>query len=112
MGRTTIKLEINYSEAINNLCKTCFEDAEANGWWDKERNDGELIALMHSELSEALEVLRKPEKATEPVETELADCIIRIFDYCGARNLDLGTALVKKMEKNRGRGYKHGGKNF
>ena len=34
------------------------------------------------------------------VEVELADCVIRIADYCGARGFDLGGAVVEKMEFN------------
>jgi len=34
-------------------------NAKAKGFWDKERNDGEALALIHSEVSEALEALRR-----------------------------------------------------
>ncbi len=45
---------------INSLCHESHAIAVDRGWWDAERSDGELIALMHSELSEALEYLRHP----------------------------------------------------
>lgn len=70
------------------------------------RNDGEAIALMHSELSEALEALRKENR--ENLAEELADCVIRILDYCGGNNIDLEKVLIEKIAKNMDRPYKHG----
>jgi hypothetical protein len=82
------------------------------GWWSNldtgeplNRNDGEMIALMHSELSEALEGLRKNLMDTHlpyrpMVEVEMADTIIRIMDFCGGKGLDLGGAIVEKLEYN------------
>ncbi|MDB4312245.1 hypothetical protein N9937_02320 [bacterium] len=93
----------------------CHGLASESGWWTDldtgekdERNDGELICLMHSELSEAMEAVRKnlmdshlPHR--KGVECELADCVIRIFDYAGARDLDLGGAVVEKLVYNQNR---------
>lgn len=84
-------------------------------WWvDKDgqplqRNKGELIALMHSELSECLEGVRKSLPDTHlseyPMElVELADVIIRAFDYAEGFNLGpLGPVIIKKMLFNRER---------
>jgi len=104
--------------AIDELIMRCHKTAEEKGWWDKPRGEGELIALMHSELSEALEFLRKGNGRSDHipdylgVEEELADVLIRIFDYCGSRKLDLGGALLEKMAFNLDREYRHGGKAF
>jgi len=94
---------------INNLILECHAIAKEKGWWDDSRNDGELIALMHSELSEALEALRN-HGTKDNLAEELADCCIRIFDYCGAREINLEETLRKKIDYNKTRPYRHGKK--
>ena len=109
----------------------CHGVAIESGWWDDvktgeplERNDGEMLCLMHSELSEAMEGLRKnlmddhlPDR--KMTEVELADCIIRIMDFAGAKGYDLGGAIIEKLRYNTKRAdhkpenrAKEGGKSF
>lgn len=100
-------------------------------WWQDietglpiKRNKGELLALIHSEISEALEGERKdlmddklPHR--KMAEVELVDAIIRILDYAGGFGYDLQGAFEEKMAFNASReDHKHearriaGGKQF
>ncbi len=112
------ELAAEFVSAFNRVSSLVHETAKEKGWWDCERNLGEMIALMHSELSEALEAARhgNPQDDKIPqfsaLEAELADCIIRIMDLSAAKNLHVEEAIVAKMQFNNGRAFKHGGKLF
>ena len=120
---------------LNELMKEAHETSISKGWYDIPPSFPEVIALMHSELSEALEEYRNSTKdriralpiyysgdqyvsdaptevckKPEGIGIELADCIIRIFDTCQFRGIDLEKALSIKMAYNKTRPVKHGGK--
>ena len=85
------------------------------GWYNDpmsgepiERNFGEVVALMHSELSEALEADRKGLKDEklpyrDGREVEFADCVIRIMDTCETMGFDLAGAIIEKSRFNANR---------
>ena len=107
---------------INKLSKEAYENTVAHGWNDEDRSFGDVIALIHSELSEALEEYRNKKGFNEiyyndnnsekplGIPIELADVVIRVFDVCGKYDIDLEKAIRIKMEYNSKRPFKHGGK--
>ena len=98
---------------INEAQKTAGKIAREKGWWDDERENGTLIALMHSELSEALEADREGNlTGKDGVAEELADTVIRILDFCDNKGIDLEQEVIEKMKINADREFKHGGKKY
>ena len=95
------------------------ETAVAHGWWDQPRAVLEALALVHAEISEAVEeyridnanladVRRSDTGKPEGFGVELADAIIRILDLCEHLGIDMETLLTEKNEYNRTRPYRHG----
>lgn len=116
---------------INKLRDKCFQNALDAGWHTDletgeliERNKAEMLMLIVSEVAEAMEGVRKdlkddhlPHRSME--EVELADTVIRIMDYAGRWGLDIGGAIIEKLEYNKNRAdhkienrIKNGGKKF
>jgi NTP pyrophosphatase (non-canonical NTP hydrolase) len=130
--------EQQFVESFNILATDVYATANAKGWWD-DRNllkevaaahspeleafaeraiAGMVIALQHSELSEALEFERHGNGPDDKipqfsgVEAELADVIIRIMDMAKSRQYRVAEAIVAKMAMNKTRERLHGGKAF
>jgi NTP pyrophosphatase (non-canonical NTP hydrolase) len=117
----TQALDVNeFTGAVLNvfteLTSLCFMNAMKKGFWDKPCNDGERLALLHSEISEVLEAMRdgNPSSVKIPAyssaEEELADLIIRALDYAGGKGWDIGGAILAKMQYNSSRPHLHGRK--
>jgi len=94
---------------ITDLANEIHDTAKAHGWWEGKRSFGDLIALMHSELSEALEAYRDG-KTDAAVGIEFADVIIRVLDACVGLGYPIEKIMIEKMEYNKTRPYRHGGK--
>lgn len=100
---------------LNEMSAWIYQGNVDAGWWHDietgeplDRNKGELLCLVHSEISEAMEGVRKnlmddklPHR--QMVEVELADAVIRILDFAGGFGLDIGGAMVEKLEFNKSR---------
>jgi NTP pyrophosphatase (non-canonical NTP hydrolase) len=102
---------------FNTVLEVCHQNAQAGGWWSdydrmpeeyKKYVIGTKIALIHSEISEAMEGARKglPDSHLPhlpALDVELADAVIRIFDLCGKLNIDLLEAIEDKLYYNKHR---------
>ncbi|PKL13991.1 MAG: hypothetical protein CVV52_03710 [Spirochaetae bacterium HGW-Spirochaetae-8] len=118
---------------IDDLVKKAHENAKDKGFHDKRMEVGTMIALIHSELSEALEAHRAglqldyfrmiglsgylldleseeyfKTHLKETFEMELADAVIRIADMCGLLDIDLESCIRAKMKYNASRPRLHG----
>jgi NTP pyrophosphatase (non-canonical NTP hydrolase) len=121
---------------IREMQEEAFENSKAHGFHEPLPSFGDLIALIHSELSEALEEYRmgRPNlyfevsqgginylsqepvvgavNASKPegIGPELADAVIRLGDMAGILGIDLEEMVKIKMAYNKTRPYRHGGK--
>ncbi|MDH4263938.1 MAG: hypothetical protein OEV78_12940 [Spirochaetia bacterium] len=101
---------------LNDLGKEIISINKENGWNVVQPHDWHLsehkipaiLALITSETSEALEAFRKND--IENFSEECADQIIRVLDLTAGLGIDIDKAVRSKLEKNKQRGYRHGGK--
>lgn len=118
---------------INDLSKIVYEANQEKGFYDSEKNIGEMLCLIHSEVSEALECDRKDKYCDrqptalqnmmkqndetfkemfsklvkDTFQDELADIMIRVMDLAGFKGIDLEKHIELKMRYNALRPYKH-----
>ena len=117
---------------LNELAKEIHDNAKSKGFFDSEKNIGEMLCLIHSEVSEALEADRKCHYTTynmnvingwvkdldfksefsknvkNTFEDELADVVIRVLDLCAFKGIDIESHIKAKMRYNSMREHKHG----
>ena len=92
--------------SLNELAQLCHSIAKEKGFWDEERNIGEALMLVVTELAEAMEGYRHQDDAN--FKEELADAFIRLLDLCGGLNIDIENEIYQKSMVNKKRPYKHG----
>jgi NTP pyrophosphatase (non-canonical NTP hydrolase) len=109
-GPVSYRIVDSSRHALDDLSERCHHAAQK--WWHDpktgerlERNKGEMLMLIVSEIAEAMEGERKNLADSHlpqfrSVEVELADALIRIFDYAGAYKLSLGAAFEAKLKYN------------
>lgn len=116
---------------LNELAQSIYQANKEKGFWDKERNVGELLMLVTSELGEAMEAHRKNKFAEvsryrnlriagsdfefafkqdikDTFEDEIADSMIRLFDLCGGLGIDIEFHIQQKLAYNKTRERLHG----
>ena len=124
--KTNKPMTENQFSGLNKMAEIVYTNNKAKGFWDKERNVGETLMLIVTELAEAMEAFRRGNLAMPPLpdkeltresfetmykdsyEDEIADALIRILDLCGGTGIDLDFHVSQKVKYNQGRERLHG----
>ena len=124
-SKTGNTIESRFISSWEAVAKIVHKMAVDHGFWSfpegHERNKGEALALIHSELSEALEAVRDEDGTYKPMDkhlphresvtVELADAMIRIMDFAeGFGYKDLPIVIMEKIRYNSNRPKRHGKK--
>jgi NTP pyrophosphatase (non-canonical NTP hydrolase) len=123
-----INQNVRLCECLNKSAQTIYENNKSKGFWDNERNVGELLMLVTSELGEAMEAHRKGNftpglfkgsshtpaafeaNIKDTFEDEIADAVIRLLDLAAGLKIDLEWHIRSKVEYNLSRPKLHGKK--
>ena len=118
-------------EGLNKSAQAIHSNNKAKGFWDKDRNVGEMLMLVVSELGEAMEAHRKgrftdscePDikdipptitdfevRVKDTFEDEIADAVIRLMDLSAGLGIDLEWHINAKINYNKTRPFLHGKK--
>ena len=119
---------IQFVAGLNESAHQIYKNNVEKGFWDKERNVGEMLMLVVSELGEAMEAHRKGKFATMDnwvaynesgdfkstidgtFESEIADAFIRLMDLCGGLDINIEEHINQKVQYNLSREKLHGKK--
>ena len=107
---------------ISSIAREVHQIAIEHGWWETDCTVTDFLMNCVGELAEALEAYSHKQPIIKITDTkygtpkpegfavELADCIIRILDYCAAKDIDIETIIKIKNDYNKTRSWRHGGK--
>ena len=106
--------DAQFVKALATMQDEVYRHAKAAGWWDDDPHIGVKMALLHTEVSEATEAMRRNNPASEKIPTftaieeEFADIICGALNIAAHLNLRLGPAILAKNAHNKTREPGHG----